>query len=55
MIEELQRSVISLSCANGTLKLQNDELSRLFMQAQNQAGVDSTSAGLAGRAEPADC
>lgn len=43
MIEELQRSVIFFSRANGTLKQQNDELSRLFMQAQNQAAaVDST-------------
>jgi hypothetical protein len=43
MIEELQRSVIFFSRANGTLKQQNDELSRLFMQAQNQAAaVDTT-------------
>lgn len=36
MIEELQRSVIFFSRANGTLKQQNDELGRLFMQAQSQ-------------------
>lgn len=36
MIEELQRSVIFFSRANGTLKQQNDELSRLLMQAQSQ-------------------
>ena len=36
MIEELQRSVIFFSRANGTLKQQNDELSRLLMQAQAQ-------------------
>jgi hypothetical protein len=47
MIEELQRSVIFFSRANGTLKQQNDELSRLFMQAQNQAAaVDSTGASV---------
>jgi hypothetical protein len=39
MIEELQRSVIFFSRANGTLKQQNDELSRLLMQAQNQAAA----------------
>jgi hypothetical protein len=43
MIEELQRSVMFSSRANGTLKQQNDKLSRLLMQAQNQAAaVDST-------------
>jgi hypothetical protein len=36
MIEELQRSVIFFSRANSTLKQQNDELSRIFMQAQGQ-------------------
>lgn len=36
MIEELQRSVIFFSRANGTLKQQNDELNRLLMQAQAQ-------------------
>jgi len=35
MIEELQRSVIFFSRANGTLKQQNDELTRLLLQAQN--------------------
>mmetsp|Transcript_7259 Transcript_7259/g.16499 ORF Transcript_7259/g.16499 Transcript_7259/m.16499 type:complete len:428 (+) Transcript_7259:59-1342(+) len=42
MIEELQRSVIFFSRANGTLKQQNDELSRLLMQAQAQvAAIES--------------
>jgi hypothetical protein len=36
MIEELQRSVIFFSRANGTLKQQNDDLARLMMQAQAQ-------------------
>jgi hypothetical protein len=36
MIEELQRSVIFFSRANGALKHQNDELSRLLIQAQAQ-------------------
>lgn len=35
MIEELQRSVIFFSRANNTLKQQNEELTRLFMQAQS--------------------
>jgi len=39
MIEELQRSVIFFSRANGTLKQQNDELTRLLMQAQAHASV----------------
>lgn len=39
MIEELQRSVIFFSRANGTLKQQNDELGRLFMQAQSQVAA----------------
>jgi hypothetical protein len=55
MIEELQRSVIFSSRANGTLKQQNDELSRLLMQAQNQAAaVDSTgtSVQLAEQSQP---
>lgn len=34
MIEELQRSVIFFSRANGALKQQNDDLTRLLMQAQ---------------------
>uniref|UniRef100_A0A8J9SN82 BZIP domain-containing protein n=1 Tax=Phaeodactylum tricornutum TaxID=2850 RepID=A0A8J9SN82_PHATR len=42
MIEELQRSVIFFSRANGTLKQQNDELTRLLMQAQTQVTVSST-------------
>lgn len=36
MIEELQRSVIFFSRANGTLKQQNDELHRLLISAQAQ-------------------
>ena len=36
MIEELQRSVIFFSRANGTLKQQNDHLTRLLIQAQTQ-------------------
>eukprot|EP00980_Cylindrotheca_fusiformis_P014491 scaffold3875_cov123-Cylindrotheca_fusiformis.AAC.11 len=39
MIEELQRSVIFFSRTNGTLKQQNEELTRLLMQAQAQVGV----------------
>lgn len=39
MIEELQRSVIFFSRANGALKQQNDELTRLLMQAQAQISV----------------
>jgi|EP00979_Chaetoceros_neogracilis_P013582 hypothetical protein len=34
MIEELQRSVVFFSRANGTLKQQNDELQRMLIQAQ---------------------
>jgi len=42
MIEELQRSVIFFSRANGTLKQQNDELSRHLMQAKSQvASIES--------------
>jgi bZIP transcription factor len=37
MIEELQRSVIFFSRANATLMQQNDELTRLLMQAQAHA------------------
>lgn len=36
MIEELQRSVIFFSRANGTLKQQNEELSRMLIQARTQ-------------------
>eukprot|EP00531_Pseudo-nitzschia_arenysensis_P018834 CAMPEP_0116145452 /NCGR_PEP_ID=MMETSP0329-20121206/16599_1 /TAXON_ID=697910 /ORGANISM="Pseudo-nitzschia arenysensis, Strain B593" /LENGTH=337 /DNA_ID=CAMNT_0003641055 /DNA_START=140 /DNA_END=1153 /DNA_ORIENTATION=+ len=39
MIEDLQRSVIFFSRANGTLKHQNDDLTRLLMQAQAQVSV----------------
>jgi hypothetical protein len=43
MIEELQRSVIFFSRANSALKQQNDELTRLLMQAQ--ATVTATDEG----------
>jgi hypothetical protein len=39
MIEELQRSVIFFSRANGSLKQQNEELTRGLMQAQAQVSV----------------
>ncbi len=39
MIEDLQRSVIFFSRANGALKHQNDDLTRLLMQAQAQVSV----------------
>lgn len=39
MIEELQRSVVFFSRANNTLKHQNDDLSRLLMQAQAQVAA----------------
>jgi hypothetical protein len=39
MIEELQRSVIFFSRANSTLKQQNEELTRMLMQAQSQVAV----------------
>jgi len=42
MIEELQRSVIFFSRANGTLKQQNDELTRLLIQAQSQVSAMET-------------
>jgi len=42
MIEELQRSVIFFSRANGTLKQQNDELTRLLISAQaHVASIES--------------
>jgi hypothetical protein len=47
MVEELQRSVIFFSRANGTLKQQNDELSRLLVQAQQKV------AALEGKKAPA--
>lgn len=44
MIEELQRSVIFFSRANGTLKHQNEELTRLLLQAQAQvASIENQS------------
>jgi hypothetical protein len=44
MIEDLQRSVIFFSRANGTLKHQNDDLIRLLLQAQAQVSIiESTS------------
>lgn len=45
MIEELQRSVIFFSRANGTLKQQNDELTRLLVQAQSQIAAASSGEG----------
>ena len=39
MIEELQRSVIFFSRANSTLKQQNEDLSRMLMQAQAQVSA----------------
>ena len=39
MVEDLQRSVTFFSRANGTIKHQNDELTRLLMQAQAQVSV----------------
>jgi hypothetical protein len=52
MIEELQRSVIFFSRANGTLKQQNDELSRLLMQAQAQASAVDSHQGGAEQSQP---
>ena len=47
MVEELQRSVVFFSRANNTLKQQNEELTRLLLQAQEQtknvtAGTSTT-------------
>jgi bZIP transcription factor len=55
MIEELQRSVIFFSRANGTLKQQNDDLTRLLMQAQSHVAA-SSAAGAPAQAsvEPQD-
>lgn len=39
MIDELQRSVVFFSRANSTLKQQNDELTRLLVQAQAQVNA----------------
>lgn len=39
MIEELQRSVIFFSRANGTLKQQNEDLMRLIVSAQNEVAA----------------
>jgi bZIP transcription factor len=47
MIEELQRSVIFFSRTNGALKLQNEELSRLLMQAQAQAQMSQNESAAA--------
>mmetsp|Transcript_16317 Transcript_16317/g.23924 ORF Transcript_16317/g.23924 Transcript_16317/m.23924 type:complete len:476 (+) Transcript_16317:216-1643(+) len=45
MIEELQRSVVFFSRANGTLKQQNDELQRLLLAAQSKVqAFESTNA-----------
>ena len=54
MIEDLQRSVIFFSRANGALKHQNDDLTRLLMQAQAQVSViESNSATTNTTAAPA--
>jgi bZIP transcription factor len=45
MIEELQRSVIFFSRANSTLKQQNDDLTRLLMQAEAQVSVIESGSG----------
>lgn len=47
MIEELQRSVIFFSRANSTLKQQNDNLTRLLLQAQSQVNTSEASANAA--------
>jgi hypothetical protein len=52
MIEELQRSVIFFSRANGTLKHQNDDLARLLMQAQAQVVAIESQAAQAAQAPP---
>lgn len=61
MLEELQRSVIFFSRANGALKQQNDELTRLLMQAnlqvaqlgnQKEGGAAATSTDAAATEEP---
>ena len=43
--EELQRSVIFFSKANGTLKMQNDELGRRFMEAQARVAAIEANKG----------
>lgn len=50
MIEELQRSVIFFSRANSTLKQQNDDLTRLLLQAQ--ASVSAVNGSNAGPSRP---
>lgn len=42
MIEELQRSVVFFSRANSSLKQQNDELTRLLVQAQTQIAAQES-------------
>lgn len=54
MIEELQRSVVFFSRANGTLKQQNDELQRLLLAAQSKVqAFESTNAANAAAAAAA--
>jgi hypothetical protein len=54
MIEELQRSVIFFSRANGTLKQQNDDLSRMLLQAQAQvAQIESQQPQTTNNSQPA--
>lgn len=47
LIEELQRSVIFFSRANGTLKQQNEELQRMLTQAKSQVQVIESGQGQA--------
>jgi hypothetical protein len=48
MIEELQRSVVFFSRANGTLKHQNDELQRLLLNAQSRiSNLENNASGAA--------
>ena len=48
MVEELQRSVVFFSRANNTLKQQNDELTRLLLQAQEHTKNLTTHTGATG-------
>lgn len=52
MIEELQRSVIFFSKANGTLKMQNEELGRRFMEAQARVAAIEANKGSDCPAQP---
>jgi hypothetical protein len=52
MIEELQRSVIFFSRANSTLKQQNDDLTRMLMQAQSQVAAAEGAGQSSASSEP---